>query len=316
MEFSHIPVLLNETVTALDIKPDGTYVDCTTGGGGHSFEIAKRLSSGKLICIDRDPEAISAAKEKLSAFSDRTVFVNGNYSDIKNVLFSLGIASVDGVTADLGVSSHQIDTPERGFSYMTDGPLDMRMGDTGVTAAEVVNTYPYEKLRGIFYEYGEEKYSPRIASEIIKRREIAPVTTTMELVGIIESVYPQNERGGHPAKRVFQALRIEVNGEISGIAPMIRGAVEMLSPGGRIAVITFHSLEDRAVKQEFSSLYTGCTCPPEFPVCVCGKKPALRPISRKPIIPSASEMRANPRSHSAKLRVAERTENPYVPQAR
>ena len=312
MDFAHVPVLLNETVEALAIKPDGTYVDCTAGGGGHSHEIAKRLTSGRLICIDRDPEAIAAAKERLAEFKDRTVFVNGNYSDIKNILSGLGITSVNGVTADLGVSSHQIDTPERGFSYMTDGPLDMRMEKNGVTAADIINNYSYERLKNIFYEYGEERYSPKIAAEIVKRRETAPINTTKELADITEAVCPQNEKGGHPAKRVFQALRIEVNGEISGIAPMIRGAVEMLSEGGRIAVITFHSLEDRAVKHEFASLFTGCICPPEFPVCVCGRKPALRPVSKKPITPGSGELRANTRAHSAKLRVAERTENRYV----
>ncbi len=312
MSFSHIPVLLNETIEALGVRPDGIYVDCTAGGGGHSFEIARRLTSGKLVCIDRDPDAVEAAKERLSPFSDRTVFVNDNYSNLKNILSSLDIASVDGVTADLGVSSHQIDTPERGFSYIADGPLDMRMSGSGMTAADVVNTYPYEELRRIFYEYGEEKYSPRIAARIVEQRETAPIETTKELVGIIEKAYPQNESGGHPAKRVFQALRIEVNGEISGIAPMIRDAVEALKPGGRIAVITFHSLEDRVVKQEFSQLFTGCVCPPEFPVCVCGRKPALKPIARKPILPGARELRENTRSHSAKLRAAERTENPYA----
>ena len=312
MEFSHVPVLLDETISALNVKSDGIYVDCTAGGGGHSFEIAKRLSTGRLVCIDRDAEAIEAAKSRLMPFSGRTVFVNDNYSNLKNILSNLNIYKVDGITADLGVSSHQIDTPERGFSYMADGPLDMRMGSTGITAAEVVNTYSYERLRDIFYEYGEEKYSSRIAAKIIERRETAPIETTKELAVIIGSAYPQNDNGGHPAKRVFQALRIEVNGEIAGIAPMIRQATEALKPGGRIAIITFHSLEDRAVKQEFSSLFTGCTCPPEFPVCVCGKKPALKPVSRKPITPCENELRGNTRSHSAKLRAAERTENPYV----
>ncbi len=312
MEFSHVPVLLDETISALNVKSDGIYVDCTAGGGGHSFEIAKRLSTGRLVCIDRDAEAIEAAKSRLMPFSGRTVFVNDNYSNLKNILSNLNIYKVDGITADLGVSSHQIDTPERGFSYMADGPLDMRMGSTGITAAEVVNTYSYERLRDIFYEYGEEKYSSRIAAKIIERRETAPIETTKELAVIIGSAYPQNDNGGHPAKRVFQALRIEVNGEIAGIAPMIRQATEALKPGGRIAIITFHSLEDRAVKQEFSSLFTGCTCPPEFPVCVCGKKPALKPVSHKPITPCENELRGNTRSHSAKLRAAERTENPYV----
>lgn len=308
--FSHYSVLLNECIDGLDIKPDGIYVDLTTGGGGHSYEIAKRLTDGgKHICLDRDDDALMAAKKRLAEFSDRVIFVKDNFRNLGSVLDNLGIDGVDGVIADLGVSSYQLDTAERGFSYNNDGYLDMRMNKSdALTAYDVVNTYSKERLKQIIFEYGEEKFAPRIANFIEDARQEKPIETTAELTEIIKSAIPQKARidGPHPAKRTFQAIRIEVNGELDAIEPAITAATERLKVGGRLAVISFHSLEDRIVKKTIAGLVKGCTCPPDFPVCMCGKQPSLKLISRKPILPSERELEENPRSRSAKLRVAER----------
>ncbi len=308
--FSHYSVLLNECIDGLDIKPDGVYVDLTTGGGGHSFEIAKRLTDGGMhICLDRDDDALAAAKKRLADYSDRVVFVKDNFRNLGSVLDNLGIETVDGVIADLGVSSYQLDTAERGFSYNNDGYLDMRMNKSdALTAYDVVNTYSKEKLKQIIYDYGEEKFAPRIASFIEEARQEKPIETTAELTDIIKNAIPQKARvdGPHPAKRTFQAIRIEVNGELDAIEPAITAATERLKVGGRLAVISFHSLEDRIVKKTIAGLVKGCTCPPDFPVCMCGKRPSLKLISRKPILPSDRELEENPRSRSAKLRVAEK----------
>ena len=307
--FSHRSVLLEPCMDALAIKPDGIYVDGTAGGGGHSYEIARRLTTGRLIAIDQDEAAIKAAGIKLAPLGERAVVVRNNFRHIADVLDTLGVEHIDGVLMDLGVSSYQLDTPERGFSYMADAPLDMRMNrEDELDAYTVVNTYTEQELKRIIYDYGEERFAPRIASRIVKARENAPIRTTGELVDIIKSAMPAAAKDGghHPAKRTFQAIRIEVNGELSVIEPTIRDAVNLLKPGGRIAIITFHSLEDRLVKQTFASLASGCTCPRDFPVCVCGKKPLVEVISRKPILPSEQELTINPRSRSAKLRVAEK----------
>ena len=308
-KFSHVSVLLHECMDGLDIKPDGIYVDGTAGGGGHSFEIASRLDSGLLIAIDRDEAAIKAASARLAPLGERATVVKSNYSDVESVCRSLGIEKIDGLLLDLGVSSYQLDTAERGFSYNADAPLDMRMDkDSPFSAYNVVNEYSAEELKKVIYNYGEERFAPRIASAIVKYRDTKPVETTGELVDIIKGAIPAaaREGGHHPAKRTFQAIRIEVNGELSIIEPTIKAAVDMLRPGGRIAIITFHSLEDRIVKQTFADLASGCTCPKNFPVCVCGKKPMVKVVSRKPILPSAEELEVNPRSRSAKLRVAEK----------
>lgn len=308
--FSHYSVLLNECIEGLDIKPDGIYVDLTTGGAGHSYEIVKRLSSGgRHICLDRDDDALAAARQRLADFSDRVIYVKENFRNIGNVLDSLGIDAVDGIIADLGVSSYQLDTAERGFSYNNDGLLDMRMNKSDtLTAYDVVNTYSKERLKQIIYDYGEEKFAPRIASFIKEARKIKPIESTSELSDIIKSAIPAKARvgGSHPAKRTFQAIRIEVNGELDAIAPAITSGVERLKVGGRLAVISFHSLEDRIVKKTVAELVKGCTCPPGLPMCVCGKKPTLKLISRKPILPTEKELEENPRSRSAKLRIAER----------
>lgn len=308
--FSHKPVLLQECIDGLDIRPDYTYVDCTTGGGGHSYEIARRLSgNARLICFDRDTDALSAAKKRLKDFSDKITFVHTNFADIGDVLERLHIHNLGGVLADLGCSSYQFDTPERGFSYMHDAPLDMRMDtDSGLTAYDVVNTYAEDELQRILYEYGEEKFAPRIAREIVKVREITPIRTTTELSDLIKKALPTAAKisGPHPAKRSFQAIRIEVNHELDAISPALRAAAQNLVPGGRIAVISFHSLEDRCVKNTFADLARGCTCPRDFPVCVCGRRPILNLITRKPILPSAEELEENPRARSAKLRIAEK----------
>lgn len=308
--FSHYSVLLNECIDGLDIKPNGIYVDLTTGGGGHSYEIAKRLTEGgKHICLDRDDDALLAAKKRLAEFSDRVIFVKDNFRNLGSVLDNLGIEAVDGVIADLGVSSYQLDTAERGFSYNNDGYLDMRMNKSdALTAYDVVNTYSKDRLKQIIYDYGEEKFAPRIASFIEEVRQEKPIETTAELTEIIKNAIPQKARidGPHPAKRTFQAIRIEVNGELDAIEPAITAATERLKVGGRLAVISFHSLEDRIVKKTIAALVKGCTCPPDFPVCMCGKKPSLKLISRKPILPSERELEENPRSRSAKLRVAEK----------
>lgn len=310
IKFSHRSVLLDECIEALNIKPDGIYIDGTAGGGGHSYEIAKRLGEGgRLIAIDRDEAAIEAAGKRLAEFSDRVTIVRNNFSCIADVCRELGIESIDGVLLDLGVSSYQLDTPERGFSHNSDAPLDMRMDRRGeLDAYTVVNTYSEERIRKIIYDYGEDRFAPRIASAICRRREIKPIETTGELVDIIKSAIPAaaREGGHHPAKRTFQALRIEVNGELDAISPAIESATKLLLPKGRIAIITFHSLEDRIVKQTYAKLAEGCTCPPRIPVCVCGNKPKVKIISKKPILPTYGEIEENPRSRSAKLRVAEK----------
>lgn len=309
IRFSHRSVLLDECIEALDIKEDGIYVDGTAGGGGHSYEIAKRLKNGLLIAIDQDAAAIEATSAKLSPFGDRVKVVRDNFSNLASVCKSLGIEKIDGLLLDLGVSSHQLDTADRGFSYMADAPLDMRMDKrAALDAFRVVNEYSESELKRIFWEYGEERYSGKIAAKIVAQRAEQPIHTTGELVHIIRSAIPagMREGGSHPAKRTFQAIRIEVNKELNVIAPAIDSAVQLLDEGGRIAIITFHSLEDRIVKQRFADLASGCECPRDFPVCVCGKRPEVRLVNRKPILPTKEELEVNPRSHSAKLRVAER----------
>lgn len=301
--FSHRPVMLGECIEALNIRHDGIYADCTAGGGGHSYEVARLLGeSGHLFAIDRDESAVAAAGEKLACFGSRVTVIHDNFVNIKAIL---GDCKLDGALIDLGVSSYQLDTPERGFSYMQDAPLDMRMNrDDILTAAEVVNNYSEDELTRIIYAYGEERFAPRIVSAIISAR---PVKTTLELAQLIKSAIPAKAREGghHPAKRTFQAIRIEVNRELEAIGQVLLDITDSLKPGGRISVITFHSLEDRIVKQTFAGLTGGCVCPPAFPVCVCGKKPVLKLVGRKPVLPSENELAANPRARSAKLRTAE-----------
>ena len=307
--FSHRSVLLDECIEALNIKKDGIYIDGTAGGGGHSYEIAKRLTTGMLIAVDQDADAIEAAGKRLAPFGERVRIVRDNFSNLASVCASLGISKIDGLLLDLGVSSYQLDTAERGFSYMADAPLDMRMDKrAALDAYRVVNEYSEAELKRIFWEYGEERFSGRIAAKIVNERTNKPISTTGELVQLIKSAIPagMREGGSHPAKRTFQAIRIEVNKELNVIAPAIDSAVNLLDEGGRIAIITFHSLEDRIVKEKFAEAAGGCTCPRDFPVCVCGKKPRLRLVNRKPILPSAEELAENHRSHSAKLRVAEK----------
>ena len=309
VEFSHYSVLLNECMEGLAIKPNGIYVDGTAGGAGHSSQIAQRLNDGLLVAIDRDETAVAVATERLSKFGDRAKVVRSNFYEVADVCDDLGIEKIDGLLLDLGVSSYQLDTPERGFSYMSDAPLDMRMDKRGaLTAYDVVNGYDEEKLKKILFEYGEERFSASIVSAIVRERQKKPIETTLELSNIIKYAIPPKAREGghHPAKRSFQAIRIEVNGELDVIEPAIRDAAARLNAGGRIAIITFHSLEDRIVKQTFASLATGCTCPKNFPVCVCGNKPTVKVITRKPILPSSRELEENPRSRSAKLRIAEK----------
>lgn len=310
IRFSHKPVLFEECMEGLAIRPDGIYVDGTAGGGNHSFGIASRLGEGgRLIAIDQDADAIRAAGEKLKPFSDRVTVVRSNFGQIADVCRMLGIEKIDGLLLDLGVSSYQLDTAERGFSYQADAPLDMRMDSRNpLTAYDVVNSYTEQQLRRIFFDYGEERFSARIASAILRHREQALIRTTGELVRIIKEAIPAGARDGghHPAKRTFQAIRIEVNAELDVIEPALRAAVAMLNPGGRAAVITFHSLEDRIVKQTFADLATGCTCPKSLPVCVCGRRPVVRLVNRKPILPGEAELAENPRSRSAKLRIAEK----------
>ena len=302
---------MDECLDALAIKPEGNYLDGTLGRAGHSLAILRRLTTGRLVGIDRDQTAIEAAEERLAEFGDRVTLVHGNFADLGNILQELGITGLDGMLFDLGVSSPQLDEPRRGFSYMHDAPLDMRMDETAaLDAGEVVNTWSYEELRRIFYEYGEERYAPQVAKAIVRRREDKPVETTGELAEIIRGAMPGAalREKQHPAKRTFQAIRIAVNGELDALPPMLEAAADGLRPGGRLAVITFHSLEDRIVKQKLRELATGCTCPPEFPVCVCGRKPKMKLITRKPIVSGSAELEENPRARSAKLRVAERTE--------
>ena len=309
MEYTHKPVLLAPCMEALQIRPDGVYVDGTLGRAGHSMEIARRLTTGRLICIDRDMAAIDAAKERLAPYLDRVTLVHSNFSELGDVLRQAGVAGADGMLFDLGVSSPQLDDGSRGFSYMQDAPLDMRMDTSApLTAYEVVNTWSGEELRRIFYEYGEERSAPAIAKAIVRARETRPVDTTLELVEIIKGAMPPAalREKQHPAKRSFQAIRIAVNGELDALPPMLTSAVEGLNPGGRLAVITFHSLEDRIVKNTLRDLARGCTCPPEFPVCVCGNKPKVRLVTRKPIVADVAELEDNPRARSAKLRVAEK----------
>ena len=307
MEFTHSPVLLDECIEALNIHPDGNYVDGTLGRAGHSREIAKQLTTGRLICIDRDMAAIDAAKERLAPWMDRVSLVHSNFADLDQVLTEAGVPAADGMLFDLGVSSPQLDDASRGFSYQKDAPLDMRMDmEEALTAREIVNGWSYEELRRILYDYGEERYAPRIAKAIVQAREAQPLETTLELVEIIKSAMPPQalREKQHPAKRSFQAIRIAVNGELDALSLMLRAAADHLAPGGRLAVITFHSLEDRIVKRTMRELAQGCTCPPSFPVCVCGKRSVLRVL--KPVTPSQKEVTENPRSRSARLRTAER----------
>ena len=310
MEFQHKSVLLQECIDALNIRPDGIYLDGTLGGAGHSSQIARRLTEGgRLIGVDRDRTALAAAKERLAPYADRVTLVHSNFAEIDAILDSLGIPAVDGMLFDLGVSSPQLDDASRGFSYMADAPLDMRMDkDDALTAGEVVNTWPQGELRRILYDYGEERYAPQIAAAICRAREKAPVETTLELVDIIRSAMPAQalREKQHPAKRSFQAIRIAVNDELGAVSRMMQAAVGRLNPGGRLAVIPFHSLEDRIVKSEMQQAARGCTCPPEFPVCVCGKKPLVKLVTRKPIVSGPAELEENPRARSAKLRVAEK----------
>lgn len=309
MAYGHKPVLLEECLDALAIRPEGVYVDGTLGRAGHSLEIARRLTTGRLIGIDRDEAAIESAKIRLAEYQDRVTLVHSNFDRVGNILEELGLDGADGMLFDLGVSSPQLDDASRGFSYMHDAPLDMRMDQTApLTALTVVNHYPYEELRRILYEYGEERYAPAIAKAICRRREEAPITTTLELVAVIKSAMPAQalREKQHPVKRSFQAIRIAVNGELEALSPMLKGAASHLHRGGRLAVISFHSLEDRIIKKAMQELATGCTCPPNFPVCVCGKKPQIKLISRKPIVSGEEELTYNPRARSAKLRVAEK----------
>ena len=306
MSFSHIPVLLNETVDGLSIKENGIYVDGTAGGGGHSAEILKHLKNGKLISIDQDPDAIRHVTER---FKDdpNSIIVKGNFGDMKELLNAREIFCVDGVMLDIGVSSHQLDTSQRGFSFHEDAPLDMRMSQSGDSAADLVNTLEYSELARIINNYGEEKYASSIAKNIVKSREEKPITTTLELAEIIKNSVPQKvRRDTHPARKTFQALRIAVNRELEVLERGLDDAFELLNKGGRLAVITFHSLEDRIVKQKMASWCVGCTCPKDFPVCVCGNKPKAKLINRKPIIANADELEHNTRSRSAKLRVCEK----------
>lgn len=310
-DYGHKPVLLEECLQALAICPDGCYLDGTLGRAGHSLAILRRLTTGRLVGIDRDMAAIGAARERLADFQDRVTLVHGNFRDLGRILRETGTGPLDGMLFDLGVSSPQLDEARRGFSYMQDAPLDMRMDESeALSAADIVNTWSQEELRRVLYEYGEERYAPRIAQAIVRRRGDRPIETTGELVEVIRSAMPAAalREKQHPAKRSFQALRIAVNGELEALPPMLAAAADGLKPGGRLAVITFHSLEDRIVKQTLRELATGCTCPPQFPVCVCGKKPRLKLITRKPVTPGPEELAENPRARSAKLRVAERTE--------
>lgn len=308
MEFKHIPVLLDECMEGLNIRPDGIYLDLTAGGAGHSSAIAERLSEkGRLIAFDRDPDAVKVASERLSVYKNAMV-VHSNYSDVRSVLDDLGIDKADGILMDLGVSSYQLDEGSRGFSYHTDAPLDMRMSQTGMSAADVVNTFSEQQLANILFEYGEEKFSRRIAANIVKHREAEPIKTTLQLADIIRESVPQKaRRDKNPCKKTFQAIRIAVNGEFDHLSKGLDEAFESLKPHGRLAVITFHSLEDRLVKQRFAGWCRGCICPPDFPQCVCGRKPQGILVNRKPIEANEKELESNNRSRSAKLRVIERS---------
>ena len=308
-EFHHVSVLLDECIDGLNIRPDGIYVDGTLGGAGHSSQIAARLTTGRLIGIDRDPVALKAAGERLASFGDRVTLVHSNFCEIANVLENLGIDGVDGILLDLGVSSPQLDDGSRGFSYMVDAPLDMRMNNgDALTAEEVVNTWSYEELRRILFDYGEERYAPQIAANICRVRETQPIKTTLELVDVIRGAMPAAalREKQHPAKRSFQAIRIAVNDELGAVRQVMEAAIPKLNAGGRLAIITFHSLEDRIVKNGMADAAKGCICPPNFPVCVCGKKPQVKLINKKPIVSGDEELERNPRARSAKLRICEK----------
>ncbi len=304
-EFKHIPVLFNETIEALNVRPDGIYVDCTAGGGGHCNAVAEKLTTGRIIAIDQDPEAIENLTERFKD-NDRVTIVHDNFVNIRSILGNLGIDGVDGIMADLGVSSHQLDTDERGFSFHKDAPLDMRMSMEGMSAADLVNTASQSELQKIIYTYGEEKFAPSIARNIVKARQEKPIETTFELVDIIKASMPMKaKRDGHPARKTFQALRIEVNGELEKLERALEDMFDVLNPSGRIAIITFHSLEDRIVKKKFNKFCEGCICPPEFPVCVCGRKPRGR-LPFKSKAPTENEVGENFRAHSARLRAIEK----------
>ena len=308
--YLHRPVLLHECIEALAIRPDGIYLDGTLGRGGHSEEIAKRLSDkGRLLCVDRDRQALEEAGRRLAPWADRITFLHGNFADLDALMDRAGVAAADGMLFDLGVSSPQLDDPERGFSYMHDAPLDMRMDrDDALTAWTVVNQWPREELRRVLSQYGEERYAGPIAAAIDKARQKAPIETTGQLVEVIKGALPAAalREKQHPAKRSFQGIRIAVNDELASVSRMLQAAIPRLNPGGRLAVISFHSLEDRIVKSELAAAAKGCTCPPEFPVCVCGKTPQVKLVTRKPILPGEDELEENPRARSAKLRVAEK----------
>ena len=308
-EFHHVSVLLDECLEGLAIRPDGVYVDGTLGGAGHSLQIARRLTTGRLIGIDRDPVALAAAQKRLEEVRDRVTLVHANFREMDRVIRELEIPGVDGILLDLGVSSPQLDDSERGFSYMAEAPLDMRMnGQDILDAGQVVNTYSYEQLKRILYDYGEERYAPQIASAICRRREEKTIETTLELADIIRSAMPASalREKQHPAKRSFQAIRIAVNDELGAVEEVMNKAIDLLNPGGRLAVITFHSLEDRIVKSAMAEAAKGCICPPEFPVCVCGRKPRVKLITRKPITSAQEELDRNTRARSAKLRICEK----------
>ncbi len=308
-EFRHVSVLLNECIDGLNIQPDGIYVDGTLGGAGHSYQIAKRLAGGRLIGIDRDSVALRAATQRLQEFEDKVTLVHSNFCEMSKVLDSLNIAGVDGILLDLGVSSPQLDDGSRGFSYMVDAPLDMRMNNgDALTADEIVNTWSYEELRRILFDYGEERYAPQIAAAICRVRENEGIHTTLKLVEVVRTAMPAAalREKQHPAKRTFQAIRIAVNDELGAVRQVMDGAISKLNPGGRLAIITFHSLEDRIVKNAMTEAAKGCTCPPEFPVCICGKKPIVKLVNRKPIISTDEELEQNPRARSAKLRICEK----------
>ena len=309
MEFQHKSVLLAQCLEALRIRPDGIYLDGTLGGAGHSSRIAQCLTTGRLIGVDRDEIALRAAGERLAPYIDRVTLVHANFQDLDRILQELNISAVDGILLDLGVSSPQLDDGQRGFSYMEDAPLDMRMDrSAGLTAYEVVNAWPREELRRILYSYGEERYAPQIAAAIDRRRAVAPIATTLELVDVIRSAMPPQalREKQHPAKRSFQAIRIAVNDELTAVERVMGDAISRLAPGGRLAVITFHSLEDRIVKNAMQEAAKGCTCPPEFPVCVCGRTPQVKLLTRKPVGAGQEELEENPRARSAKLRVCEK----------
>ncbi len=308
-EFTHRPVLLDQCIEALNIRPDGIYLDGTLGRAGHSGQIVRRLTTGRLLCVDRDQAALDAARERLAPWLDRVTLVHSNFDQVDGILDRLSLPGVDGMLFDLGVSSPQLDDGSRGFSYMADAPLDMRMDrEEGVTAADVVNTWSQEELRRIIAQCGEERYASQIAGAIVRRRGDKPIATTLELVEIIKSAMPGKalREKQHPAKRTFQAIRIAVNDELASVERMLRRAVPRLNRGGRLAVITFHSLEDRIVKTGLAEFARGCTCPPDFPVCVCGKTPDIKLVNKKPILPTEQEIEENPRARSAKLRVAEK----------